>query len=188
MIEAEGATAPLTDLLQSRNDGVATYAAAVLYRMSEDKPHDYKKRLSMELQTSTLFREEGGNWGVPPGTDMDMALLAEDPYHVDPYQQGSSQGPPSVHSASSRHNPYQNTYDPQVRRGIEFVRGETNATCTFQAMDLGQHAAYGHVEAPMDMDHSDLVFDPLEGSLPPPPHGQHQQQQQGQVAWYDTDL
>lgn len=33
----------------------ATYAAAVLFRMSEDKPQDYKKRLSVEL-TSSLFR------------------------------------------------------------------------------------------------------------------------------------
>lgn len=37
--------------------GVATYAAAVLFRMSEDKPQDYKKRLSMEL-TNSLFRED----------------------------------------------------------------------------------------------------------------------------------
>ena len=37
MIEGEGATAPLTELLHSRNEGVATYAAAVLFRMSEDK-------------------------------------------------------------------------------------------------------------------------------------------------------
>lgn len=84
-IEAEGATAPLTELLHSRNEGVgectsiyrthlhlflyhiillmfycfihflnffppvATYAAAVLFRMSEDKPQDYKKRLSVEI-------------------------------------------------------------------------------------------------------------------------------------------
>ena len=55
LIEQEGATAPLTELLHSRNEGVATYAAAVLFRMSEDKPQDYKKRLSVEL-TSSLFR------------------------------------------------------------------------------------------------------------------------------------
>ncbi|XP_046404872.1 armadillo segment polarity protein isoform X2 [Ischnura elegans] len=70
MIEQEGATAPLTELLHSRNEGVATYAAAVLFRMSEDKPHDYKKRLSMEL-TNSLFREEqniwnGGELGMGP--------------------------------------------------------------------------------------------------------------------------
>ncbi|KPJ01736.1 Armadillo segment polarity protein [Papilio xuthus] len=58
MIEAEGATAPLTELLHSR---VATYAAAVLFRMSEDKPHDYKKRLSMEL-TNSLFRDDHQMW------------------------------------------------------------------------------------------------------------------------------
>ena len=40
----------------------ATYAAAVLFRMSEDKPQDYKKRLSVEL-TSSLFRGEQVSWG-----------------------------------------------------------------------------------------------------------------------------
>ena len=40
----------------------ATYAAAVLFRMSEDKPQDYKKRLSVEL-TSSLFRGEQIAWG-----------------------------------------------------------------------------------------------------------------------------
>lgn len=40
---------------------VATYAAAVLFRMSEDKPQDYKKRLSVEL-TSSLFRTEPMAW------------------------------------------------------------------------------------------------------------------------------
>merc|ERR1719187_3010378 len=56
-IEEEGATAPLTELLHSRNEGVAACAAAVLFRMSEDKPQDYKKRLSVEL-TSSLFRSD----------------------------------------------------------------------------------------------------------------------------------
>lgn len=69
MIEQEGATAPLTELLHSRNEGVATYAAAVLFRMSEDKPQDYKKRLSLELSNS-LQREENiwnsGDMGLGP--------------------------------------------------------------------------------------------------------------------------
>lgn len=56
-IEAENATAPLTDLLHSRNESIAAYAAAVLFRMSEDKSQDYKKRLSVEL-TSSLFRDD----------------------------------------------------------------------------------------------------------------------------------
>lgn len=62
IIEQEGATGPLTDLLHSRNEGVATYAAAVLFRMSEDKPQDYKKRLSIEL-TNSLLREDNNIWG-----------------------------------------------------------------------------------------------------------------------------
>lgn len=57
MIEKENATTPLTDLLHSRNEGIAAYAAAVLFRMSEDKSQDYKKRLSVEL-TSSLFRDD----------------------------------------------------------------------------------------------------------------------------------
>lgn len=57
IIEAAGATSPLTDLLHSRNEGVATYAAAVLFRMSEDKSQEYRKRLSVEL-TNSLLRDE----------------------------------------------------------------------------------------------------------------------------------
>ncbi|KAI1284842.1 Armadillo segment polarity protein [Halotydeus destructor] len=167
IIEAEGATGPLTELLNSPNEGVNTYAAAILFRMSSDKPQDYKKRLSMELQNSSLFREEGNSWGLS-GAEMDMALLAEDPYHAGPLYQ-SSQGPPSVHSVSSRHNPYQNAYDPQ-------------------GLDPLGHAVYGHVEAPMDIDTNELGFDPLEAALPPPPSHPQQPQGQGQMAWYDTDL
>lgn len=57
MIEAAGATSPLTDLLHSRNEGVATYAAAILFRMSEDKSQEYRKRLSVEL-TNSLLRDD----------------------------------------------------------------------------------------------------------------------------------
>ena len=35
--------------------------------MSEDKPQDYKKRISMEL-THSLFREDQNVW--PPGGDL----------------------------------------------------------------------------------------------------------------------
>ncbi|XP_046326477.1 catenin beta-like isoform X2 [Haliotis cracherodii] len=77
MIEQEGATAPLTELLHSRNEGVATYAAAVLFRMSEDKPQDYKKRLSMEL-TSSLYRgDQNIPWSEPPGFNVGMNLPPE---------------------------------------------------------------------------------------------------------------
>ena len=39
----------------------ATYAAAILFRMSDDKPKEYKKRLSAEL-TNSLFRGENVAW------------------------------------------------------------------------------------------------------------------------------
>jgi catenin beta 1 len=91
---------------------VATYAAAVLFRMSEDKSQEYKKRLSMEL-TNSLFREDAGNWGAQP-TDMDMGMMAADDAFQDTLYHGS-QGPPSVHSTGSRHNPYHTSpYDTQV--------------------------------------------------------------------------
>lgn len=56
IIEAENGTGPLTELLRSTNEGIAAYAAAVLFRMSEDKPQDYRKRLSVEL--SSLFKDD----------------------------------------------------------------------------------------------------------------------------------
>lgn len=70
IIEQEGATAPLTELLHSRNEGVATYAAAVLFRMSEDKPQEYKKRLSMQLENSLFPREDANLWN---NADFNMA-------------------------------------------------------------------------------------------------------------------
>merc|ERR1719300_1388220 len=76
MIEQEGATAPLTELLHSRNEGVATYAAAVLFRMSEDKPQDYKKRLSVEL-TSSLFRTEPMAWNETGELGLDIGAQGE---------------------------------------------------------------------------------------------------------------
>lgn len=58
---------------------VATYAAAVLFRMSEDKPQDYKKRLSMEL-TNSLFREDHHLWNgdlplMPPDLQVCLHFL-----------------------------------------------------------------------------------------------------------------
>lgn len=39
----------------------ATYAAAVLFRISEDKNSDYKKRVSVEL-THSLFKHDAAAW------------------------------------------------------------------------------------------------------------------------------
>ncbi|XP_031145441.1 junction plakoglobin a isoform X1 [Sander lucioperca] len=60
-IDSEGASAPLMDLLHSNNEGIATYAAAVLFRISEDKNSDYKKRVSVEL-THSLFKHDPASW------------------------------------------------------------------------------------------------------------------------------
>lgn len=80
----------------------ATYAAAVLFRMSEDKPQDYKKRLSMEL-TNSLFREDGSMWqgdmsAIPPDL---QDFITPPEGHYDPMY---AQGPPSVHSGHAGPN------------------------------------------------------------------------------------
>ncbi|XP_072106607.1 catenin beta-1-like, partial [Mobula birostris] len=74
-MDQEQATVPLTDMLHSSNEGIATYAAAVLFRISEDKSQDYRKRLSVEL-TSTLFRNDPEAW------DAVDRLMAADAYQT----------------------------------------------------------------------------------------------------------
>lgn len=56
-------------LIVNFRETLATYAAAVLFRMSEDKPQDFRKRLSMEL-TNSLTREDANMWS--PGGDLGM--------------------------------------------------------------------------------------------------------------------
>ena len=63
--------------------------------MSEDKPQDYKKRLSVEL-TSSLFRGDQVPWGDPPGLD-DMGMgLADDSFRPDMYSQGPGSMQPGM--------------------------------------------------------------------------------------------
>ncbi|MGH0122008.1 UNVERIFIED_CONTAM: hypothetical protein FKN15_000549 [Acipenser sinensis] len=86
MIDAEGASAPLMELLHSSNEGIATYAAAVLFRISEDKNSDYKKRVSVEL-THSLFKHDPGAWEadgvrmeeIVEGCTGALHILARDP-------------------------------------------------------------------------------------------------------------
>ncbi|VDO91931.1 unnamed protein product [Soboliphyme baturini] len=61
VIEQCGATPRLTELLHSRNESISTYSGAALYRMSGDKPAEYRKRLSVEL-TSSLLRDDASPW------------------------------------------------------------------------------------------------------------------------------
>merc|ERR1719423_104902 len=100
--DAEGATAPLTELLHSRNEGVATYAAAVLFRMSEDKGGEYTKRLSQELRSS-LYQQDPEMWngdGMPPP---DLQEILGNP--ADP-RASYSRGPPSVSSGVTGQRSY----------------------------------------------------------------------------------
>lgn len=166
MIEQEGTTAPLTELLHSRNEGVATYAAAVLFRMSEDKPQDYKKRLSVEL-TSSLFRGEQVPWGEPPGLDdMDSSQLLPEEQGFRGYQ-GS--GPGSVPSGPPH---------------------DMNRQDSMQGLELGsqQGTAYGS-HMPDLGPNTDLHFDPMDGggSSMGGPHTPTDPQNQ-MAAWFDTDL
>merc|ERR1719187_2650546 len=115
IIEEEGATAPLTELLHSRNEGVAACAAAVLFRMSEDKPQDYKKRLSVEL-TSSLFRTEPMTWNETGDLGLDMGAQGdalgyrpEDPsyrsFHSGGYGQDSMGLDPMMEHDMGAHHP-----------------------------------------------------------------------------------
>ncbi|XP_061685476.1 junction plakoglobin a [Syngnathoides biaculeatus] len=60
-IDGEGASSPLMELLHSDNEGIATYAAAVLFRISEDKSAEHKKRVSREL-THSIFKNDPAAW------------------------------------------------------------------------------------------------------------------------------
>ncbi|XP_033219607.1 armadillo segment polarity protein-like [Belonocnema kinseyi] len=165
MIEQEGATAPLTELLHSRNEGVATYAAAVLFRMSEDKPQEYKKRLSLEL-TNSLFREDLNLWD---GGDFGMGPDLQDIFGPDQAYDGMyGQGSPSVHSSHGGRNYQQQGYD-QI------------PVNSMQELELGGGSPYGQMDT-MEVAQGEISFDNLE-QLPAPPQDNNQV-----AAWYDTDL
>ncbi|KAK6625366.1 hypothetical protein RUM43_005663 [Polyplax serrata] len=164
MIEQEGATAPLTELLHSPNEGVATYAAAILFRMSEDKPNDYKKRLSLEL-TNSLFREDQNMWN---GGDMGLGPDVQDILGSDQGYDGMyGQGPPSVRSGHGGRQYGNQGYDTLP---IDSMKG----------LEIDSHGP-GSNYGPMDGS-TTLDFDHLD-DLPSPPQDNHQL-----AAWYDTDL
>ncbi|XP_055588018.1 armadillo segment polarity protein isoform X1 [Uranotaenia lowii] len=173
LIEAEGATAPLTELLNSANEGVATYAAAVLFKMSEDKSMDYKKRFSSELTTLPVFRDDSmwNNGELGMGPDL-QDILSPDQAYEGLY----GQGPPSVHSSHG---------------GRAFQQGyDTLPIDSMQGLEIGGNTGTGGPPSvaqptspyPMDvgeMDASELTFD----VMPSPPQDNNQV-----AAWYDTDL
>ncbi|KAA0202151.1 hypothetical protein HAZT_HAZT009802 [Hyalella azteca] len=173
LIEQDGATAPLTELLHSRNEGVATYAAAVLFRMSEDKPQDYKKRLSLEL-TNSLLREDGGVWGgdisqMPP----DMQEFMAPPEGGYDHMYGG--------------------YDPHLP--VESLQGLDIAAAQ-QHRGGGGGSNYGTLD-PMELPpgHPAAAPPPHPADMAPPGQGYDQQvppqpprDNNQMAAWYDTDL
>lgn len=179
VIEQEGATAPLTELLHSRNEGVATYAAAVLFRMSEDKPQDYKKRLSVEL-TSSLFRGENVPWTEPPNLDEigNDNMMPDESYH------GSGigyQGPPSNQGSMQGGN-----HQEMNSQGFHDTKVPVDS---MQGLEIGSHQGsnYGNPMDPMpDLGTGDLHFDRMDSSGMRP-QGPPQDQSQ-MAAWFDTDL
>nr|AAL49497.1 beta-catenin [Chaetopterus variopedatus] len=171
IIEQEGATAPLTELLHSRNEGVATYAAAVLFRMSEDKPQDYKKRLSVEL-TSSLFRNDTMQWGDGI-EEMGQSMLPPDEPYRDNMYAGSHTG--------SQHDMNRPGYDPQ------------SAVDSMQGLEIGSHQGsnYGPMDGIPDLGppQGKMQFESMDnsGMHPQPPHPGQQDNNQ-MAAWFDTDL
>ncbi|KAM4751448.1 LOW QUALITY PROTEIN: junction plakoglobin a [Anableps anableps] len=83
-IDREGASAPLMELLHSNNEGIATYAAAVLFRISEDKNTDYKKRVSVEL-THSLFKHDPAAWEAAHNTILEGNFADEIDSSFQPY-------------------------------------------------------------------------------------------------------
>ncbi|OQR70167.1 armadillo segment polarity protein-like [Tropilaelaps mercedesae] len=114
-IEADGATGPLTELLRSGNEAVATYAAAILFRMSDDKSQDYKKRLSMEL-TAGLMRPGEHGTPQPPHVDpMDMGFDpdAYNPSEIYPAPPHVAPGAPRNPAQQQANNNNNNNYAAQ---------------------------------------------------------------------------
>ncbi|XP_003743637.1 armadillo segment polarity protein [Galendromus occidentalis] len=112
-IEADGATGPLTELLRSGNEAVATYAAAVLFRMSDDKSQDYKKRLSMELNAGLMRPGDHVTPQPPHGDPMDLGF---DP---DGYNPAMYPAPPQGVPGGPR--PAQNNNNNYAAQGEAFV-------------------------------------------------------------------
>ncbi|XP_035783261.1 armadillo segment polarity protein isoform X1 [Anopheles albimanus] len=206
MIEAEGATAPLTELLNSANEGVATYAAAVLFKMSEDKSMDYKKRFSSELTTLPVFRDDSmwnnGELGIGP--DLQDILSPEQAY-----EGLYGQGPASVHSSHGGRafqqggGPGYDTLPIDSMQGLEIDGGNSvnnvlpigsaGPTGNQQQSVVGSGpigmSSSGQPTSPYvmdmdvgEMDASELTFDHLD-VMPSPPQDNNQV-----AAWYDTDL
>ncbi|KAK2489568.1 LOW QUALITY PROTEIN: hypothetical protein MC885_003448 [Smutsia gigantea] len=93
-IDAEGASAPLMELLHSRNEGTATYAAAVLFRISEDKNPDYRKRAQSMIPINEPYADDMDATYRPmyssdvPLDPLEMHMDMDGDYPIDTYSDG----------------------------------------------------------------------------------------------------
>ncbi|KAA3676253.1 catenin beta 1 [Paragonimus westermani] len=98
-IEQEGACPRLTEMIQSNNEYIAAYSAAVLHRITRDKPDEYRRRLSLELRQS-LF--DGGLLVEPQAADPHDASDLWTPGPKERTSRSYSPRPDSIHSAKLR--------------------------------------------------------------------------------------
>lgn len=115
-IEQEGAHVPLSNLLNSRNESVSAYSAAILYKMSDGKSLDYKKQLTSELTSSLYHRNDlnnlnaSANWQMtlnPNGNDLDINNIL--------YPQFATLNNSLTQSLNPNSTLYQDVYNTQVK-------------------------------------------------------------------------
>lgn len=86
MIESEQVTDKLTELLRSKDDALATYAAAVLYRLSEDKPQQQQQqqnsfnRLNVNNGSILIQQRNGGQANI---VDYGQYNAVNNPYELE---------------------------------------------------------------------------------------------------------
>lgn len=183
IIEQEGATAPLTELLHSRNEAVATYAAAVLFRMSEDKPQDYKKRISVELSNS-LFRGDTMPWGDPSSMDMAQEhMMPPDQTYTHHSSSSSLHSGQPPHGAGSHHGDYRHQQQ-QPQQQHHSMHGSyqdpTNIEPMMQDLDLSGGPPSNYSMDPNLPDLGPPTADLNLDGLPPADNSG--------LAFFDTDL
>ena len=86
MIESAGATSALRQLLNSRNEGIASYAATVLYSMSDQNNRNRDMYgNSMQINSSMYGCVDQNQWGGPGHGDItDLGMMCDEPF-MDPY-------------------------------------------------------------------------------------------------------
>lgn len=80
----------LTNLLNSRNEGLSAFCAAILFRLSEGKSQDYKQQLNNEL-TNSLYREDANGWAMMSHDHLGLMMPQEEIYTTHIY--GTTQTP-----------------------------------------------------------------------------------------------